>query len=159
VKAYRRENFALVNFSQSRENPSGASFSRSARLAAASPPGALRALIRLRRIAKRAFCHGIVQNQQRSATGAVQIKARLGHALLNSQQSRENLSSGNFSRSARLAAASPPGGAKRPLDSPAANRQTRVLPRDGAKSAAFGNGSGANQSAFETCTAEFTTIT
>jgi hypothetical protein len=41
-------------------------------LAAASPPGALCALIRLRRIAKRAFCHGIVKNQQGSTPEPLQ---------------------------------------------------------------------------------------
>jgi hypothetical protein len=86
-----REKHELLNFQHSRDKASSESAERAARLAAAPPPGALRALIRLRRIAKRAFFHGIVKNQQRSATEPWQIKARERHALLNFEQSRDKL--------------------------------------------------------------------
>jgi hypothetical protein len=39
--------------------------------------------------AKRAFCHGIVKNQQGSATEVLKTKAREKTALLNFAQSRE----------------------------------------------------------------------
>jgi hypothetical protein len=62
-----RERTELLNSQHSRDKASSKNFSRAARLAAASPPGALRALIRLRRIAKRAFYTGTVKILQHPA--------------------------------------------------------------------------------------------
>jgi hypothetical protein len=64
--------FALLNFHNSRDRLSCEKFSRSARLAAASPPGALRALIRLRRIAKRAFLSRYREKSSTCGNGTLQ---------------------------------------------------------------------------------------
>jgi hypothetical protein len=53
---------------------------------------------------------------------------------------------------------SPPNGGEAAVDSPSANRQTRVLQRDCEKSAGFGNGNVENQSELRICTSEFLTI-
>jgi hypothetical protein len=58
------EKLSLLNLQQSRYKSSGAETERSAFGGELCSPGALRARIRLWRIAKRAFCHGTVKNQQ-----------------------------------------------------------------------------------------------
>jgi hypothetical protein len=53
--------------------------------------------------AKRAFCHGIVKNQQGLTTELLHISRSAGFALLDFHPYRDKASSENFSRAARLA--------------------------------------------------------
>jgi hypothetical protein len=70
-----------MNFQQSREKSSGEKFSPAARLAAGKArPAAKPPLIRLRRIAKRAFCHGMVKNQQGWGIGSVMNRSEWGNS-------------------------------------------------------------------------------
>jgi hypothetical protein len=88
------ERQAVLNSTQSREKLKSGNFSRSARLAICQRQirRRLRRRGRASPAAKRAFCHGMVKNQQRSAAEVLQISSSENLAVLNFVQSREKSS-------------------------------------------------------------------
>jgi hypothetical protein len=79
------ESVALLNLSHSRERLSGVSDERAARLAIRRRRigGGEAARRRAKPAAKRAFCNGIVKNQQGLAAEVLQIGSGERHAVLN----------------------------------------------------------------------------